>query len=45
MFHATARLSVPEGLKLDDLRKALEKLAAEIMVDLTVDESEPGAGA
>jgi glycine cleavage system regulatory protein len=41
MFRATARLSVPEGLKLDDLRKALEKLAAEIMVDLTVDESEP----
>jgi glycine cleavage system regulatory protein len=43
MFHAGARLSVPEGLKLEDLRKALEKLAAEIMVDLTVDESEPGA--
>jgi glycine cleavage system regulatory protein len=43
MFHATARLSVPDGLALDDLRKALEKLAAEIMVDLTVGESEPGA--
>ena len=43
MFHATARLSVPDGLKLDELRKALEKLAAEIMVDLTVGESEPGA--
>ncbi len=40
MFHATARLSVPDGLKLDDLRKALERLAAEIMVDLTVGESE-----
>ena len=36
MFRATARLSVPDGLKLDDLRKALEKLAAEIMVDLAV---------
>jgi glycine cleavage system regulatory protein len=43
MFHATARLSVPEGLKLEDLRKALERLAAEIMVDLTVGDGEPGA--
>ena len=43
MFRATARLSVPEGLKLDHLRKALERLAAEIMVDLSVIESEPGA--
>ena len=41
MFRATARLSVPEGLKLDELRKALERLAAEIMVDLAVDEGEP----
>jgi glycine cleavage system regulatory protein len=41
MFHATARLSVPEGLRLDELRRALEKLAAEIMVDLTVAEGEP----
>jgi glycine cleavage system regulatory protein len=45
MFHATGRLSVPDGLKLEHLRKALEKLAAEIMVDLAVEESEPGAGA
>ena len=43
MFRATARLSVPEGLKLDELRKALEQLAAEIMVDLAVDEGQPGA--
>jgi glycine cleavage system regulatory protein len=43
MFRATARLSVPEGLKLDDLRKALERLAAEMMVDLTVGEGEPSA--
>ena len=43
LFHATARLDVPEGLKLEDLRKALERLAAEIMVDLTVAEGEPGA--
>jgi glycine cleavage system regulatory protein len=38
MFRATARLGVPDGLKLDELRKALEKLAAEIMVDLAVGE-------
>jgi glycine cleavage system regulatory protein len=43
MFRATARLGVPEGLKLEHLRKALERLAAEIMVDLSVIESEPGA--
>lgn len=42
MFRATARLSVPETLKLDDLRKALERLAGEIMVDLAVGEGEPG---
>ncbi len=38
MFRAQARLSVPEGLDLDDLRKALERLAGEIMVDLAVGE-------
>ena len=38
MFRAKARLSVPEGLELDDLRKALERLAGEIMVDLAVGE-------
>jgi glycine cleavage system regulatory protein len=43
MFHATARLSVPDGLKLDDLRKAIERLAAEIMVDLAVDDGGHGA--
>ena len=42
MFHATARLNVPDGLKLDQLRKALERLAAEIMVDLMVGDGEPG---
>ncbi len=41
MFRAEARLSVPEGLELADLRKALERLAGEIMVDLAVGESEP----
>ena len=43
MFRATARLGVPEGLKLDELRKALERLAAEIMVDLAVDDGQPAA--
>ncbi|HEX9170921.1 MAG TPA: ACT domain-containing protein [Roseiarcus sp.] len=41
MFRAKARLSVPEGLALDELRKALERLAGEIMVDLAVGEREP----
>jgi glycine cleavage system regulatory protein len=45
MFRATARLGVPLGLRLEELGKALEQLAAEIMVDLTVGESEPGARA
>jgi glycine cleavage system regulatory protein len=43
MFRATARLGVPDGLKLDELRKALERLAAEIMVDLAVDDGQPSA--
>ena len=38
MFRAHARFSIPEGLDLDDLRKALEQLAGEIMVDLAVGE-------
>ena len=41
MFRATARLSVPDGLELEELRKAIERLAAEIMVDLNVGEGEP----
>jgi glycine cleavage system regulatory protein len=40
MFRAKARLSAPEDLALDDLRRALERLAAEIMVDLSVAEDE-----
>jgi glycine cleavage system regulatory protein len=40
MFRAHARLTAPESLPLDELRKALERLAAEIMVDLTVAEAE-----
>ncbi len=36
MFRAKARLRAPDGLAVEDLRKALERLAGEIMVDLTV---------
>jgi glycine cleavage system regulatory protein len=36
MFRASARLRVPEGLAGEDLQKTLERLAGEIMVDLTV---------
>ena len=38
MFRARARLRAPEGLGVEDLRKALERLASEIMVDLAVDD-------
>ena len=38
MFRASARLRAPDGVSLDDLRKALERLAGEIMVDLAADE-------
>ena len=40
MFRAAARLRVPENLANDDLRKTLERLAGEIMVDLTVTANE-----
>ena len=40
MFRAKARLSAPDDLALDDLRRALERLAAEIVVDLSVGEDE-----
>ena len=40
MFRAHARLSVPGTLPLDELRKALERLAGEIMVDLTFGEKD-----
>jgi glycine cleavage system regulatory protein len=38
MFRATARLSAPAGVSAGDIRKALERLAGEIMVDLAVGE-------
>ncbi len=36
MFRVTARLAVPEDVASEELRPALERLAAEIMVDVTV---------
>jgi glycine cleavage system regulatory protein len=38
MFRAHARLTAPQSLPLDELRRALEQLAGEIMVDLAVGE-------
>jgi glycine cleavage system regulatory protein len=43
MFRAHARLRAPETLPLEDLRRTLERLAGEIMVDLTVGEGDPRA--
>ncbi len=40
MFRAKARLRAPAGLSVEDLRRALERLASEIMVDLTVADDE-----
>ncbi len=40
MFRANLRIRLPDGLAVDDLRKTLERLAAEIMVDLSVGERE-----
>jgi glycine cleavage system regulatory protein len=38
MFRAAARLRIPQTLAGDDLRRTLERLAGEIMVDLAVSE-------
>jgi len=38
LFTARARLSSPGGVSLDDLRETLEKIAHDLMVDLTLDE-------
>ncbi len=40
MFRANLRIRLPDGLGVDELRKTLERLAAEIMVDLSVGEGE-----
>jgi glycine cleavage system regulatory protein len=38
MFKATARLSAPPTLRIDDLRRRLERLAAEMMADISLNE-------
>src|SRR5579871_1836910 len=40
MFRARARLRLPDGLALDELGKALERLAGEIMVDVGLADEE-----
>ena len=37
LFHATAQLRLPQGLELETLRAALEEVAADLMVDLTLE--------
>jgi glycine cleavage system regulatory protein len=37
MFHATAQLRLPEGVDTGELRAALEQVAADLMVDLTLE--------
>jgi glycine cleavage system regulatory protein len=37
LFHATAQLRLPPGLEIEVLRVALEQVAADLMVDLTLE--------
>ena len=37
LFHATAQLRLPQGLAIESLRSALEQVAADLMVDLTLE--------
>lgn len=37
LFHATAQLRLPQGLEIESLRVALEQVAADMMVDLTLE--------
>ena len=39
MFKARARLTLPDGLELEQLRRALEALANELMVDLSLEDN------
>jgi glycine cleavage system regulatory protein len=39
LFKASARLGVPGNVSLDDLQSGLEKIASDLMVDLSLDES------
>lgn len=44
MFRAHARLRAPASLEIEELRATLERLAGEMMVDLTVGDAEPHDG-
>jgi glycine cleavage system regulatory protein len=41
MFKAKARLTLPDGLPVEELRVSLEALADELMVDLSLDDTAP----
>ena len=41
LFRARAELATPAGLSRDSIRKTLERLAADMMVDFTLDEIPP----
>ena len=41
MFKAKARLTLPKGLRVEELCRSLEALASELMVDLLVDDNRP----
>ena len=36
LFRANARLQIPEDVSLDDLRVDLERIASDLMVDITI---------
>lgn len=38
LFHAAARLRIPQQMSTDELREVLEGLANELMVDITLDD-------
>ena len=40
MFTARAVVVLPEGLSTDELREQLERIANDIMVDLTLEETD-----
>ena len=42
LFKAVAHLAVPPDVSLDSLRQRLEAIAADMMVDVTLEESKPG---
>jgi glycine cleavage system regulatory protein len=37
LFKATARLHLPAGVSVDDVRESLESIAHDIMVDITLE--------